>query len=180
VRAYRVVDEELAELSYEQLLVPLDGSQRAECVLPAARAVADYHNCRLLVAHVVPRPEVPRHAPLTEEETDLVERLTELNRRHGQEYLEDVEGRLSPGVETRLLVSDNAAAALHELVSEEDADMVLLSAHGYSGEAQWPYGSVALNFIAYGTTPLLIVQDISRAEIGTTPAEKAASEAKGH
>jgi hypothetical protein len=35
-----------------------------------------------------------------------------------------------------------------------------LSAHGYSGEARWPYGSITNRFITNGTTPLLIVQDL--------------------
>jgi hypothetical protein len=48
---------------------------------------------------------------------------------------------------------------LHDLVEREGADLVILSAHGYSGNTKWPYGSVVTNFIAYGTTPLLIVQD---------------------
>ena len=38
--------------------------------------------------------------------------------------------------------------------------MVALSAHGYSGNNQWPYGSVVNNFILYGKVPLLIVQDM--------------------
>ena len=38
--------------------------------------------------------------------------------------------------------------------------MLALSAHGYSGNDQWPYGSMVLNFILYGKVPLLIVQDL--------------------
>jgi hypothetical protein len=37
--------------------------------------------------------------------------------------------------------------------------MVALNAHGYSGNDQWPYGSMVNNFIQYGKVPLLIVQD---------------------
>ena len=38
--------------------------------------------------------------------------------------------------------------------------MVALSAHGYSGNDQWPYGSMVNNFILYSKVPLLIVQDL--------------------
>jgi hypothetical protein len=37
---------------------------------------------------------------------------------------------------------------------------LILSAHGYSGEAKWSYGSVTNRFITDGTMPLLIVQDL--------------------
>ncbi len=182
VRAYRQPEqsEELKALHYERLLAPLDGSRRAETVLPLARSIADYHDARLLLSHIVSKPEVPRRAPLTEREQELVEELTNRNREHGEAYLADLCEHLPTWAEPRLLVAEDPAAALHQIIQEEEIDMVLLSAHGYSGRAQWPYGSIALNFIAYGTTPLLIVQDLSKAEVGLTPAERAASEEKGH
>jgi nucleotide-binding universal stress UspA family protein len=65
-------------------------------------------------------------------------------------------------------------ATLHEIASDEDVDLVMLSAHGYSGESKWPYGSVVISFIAYGNTPLLIFQDISREQLKETDAEIAA------
>jgi len=172
VRAYRPVTEELSGLRYDRLLVP--------CILPLATNLARFHQCRLLLAHVVGQPEVPRRAPLTQEEAELIDQITERNRQKGERYLEELKSRLAGDVETRLMVSENPALTLHQLVEKEKADLVLLAAHGYSGEVQWPYGSVALNFIAYGTTPLLIMQDISEEEREPTPAEKAASESKGH
>jgi len=180
VRAYRQVTEELAELTYDRLLLPLDGSKRAECVLPWARSLADFHQSKVVLAHVVNQPEVPRHAPLTEQETDLVDQLTEVNRTKGERYLQELESRLSLEVKTRLLVSENPAEALHKLVGEEEIDLVLMAAHGYSGERTWPYGSIALNFIAYGSEPLLIIQDVPPEEAGMTEAERVAKEHAGH
>lgn len=180
VRAYHPCPDELTGLRYEKLLVPLDGSQRAECTLPWAKSLAEFQESKLVLAHVVNRPEVPRRAPLTEEERDLVDRLTELNREKGEAYLEDVKSRLGPIAEAHLLVSDNAAAALHQLHDDEEADLVVMAAHGYSGQARWPYGSIALNFIAYGSKPLLMIQDVPPEEAAMTEAEKAARERAGH
>jgi hypothetical protein len=39
---------------------------------------------------------------------------------------------------------------------------------------------MVLNFVAYGTTPLMIVQDLSPDEIERTQAEMAAREHKGY
>jgi nucleotide-binding universal stress UspA family protein len=180
VRAYQPAISDLTGLRYRRLLVPLDGSQRAECALPLASTLARFYDSQLLLAHVVSRPEVPRRAPLTQEEIELVDRLTELNRREAVKYLEDLRSRLLSDAQIRLLISEDAAAALHELVVQENVDLVLLSAHGYTGEAKWPYGSVALNFIAYGTTPLLIMQDLPKEELERTQAEISAREHKGH
>ena len=160
VRAYDAAKCEIIDLTYERVLLPLDGSRRAECVLPLAEGIAGYHPCRLLLAHVVNKPSVPRRAPLTDEEKALVEELTTLNRQAGQSYLDELKKRVGEAAEIHLLEGENTAAALHQLIQEQDVDLVILSAHGYSGEAQWPYGSVALNFIAYGAKPLLIMQDV--------------------
>jgi nucleotide-binding universal stress UspA family protein len=180
VRAYQPCAGDLRSLRYRRLLVPLDGSQRAECVLPLVTSLARFHGSQLLLAHLVRRPEIPRPVPLTQEELELVNQLTERNRLFASNYLEKISAQLPVGVETRLLVSDDIAATLHDLVEEEDVDVVVLGAHGYSGRTKWPYGSVALGFIIYGTTPLLIVQDLSQEEVETTLAEMAAAEHKGH
>jgi nucleotide-binding universal stress UspA family protein len=180
VRAYRPTTKGLTGLRYRWLMVPVNGSQRAECVLPLATQLAGFHQCRLMLAHVVNTPEMPRHVPLTAEEIELREQLIEVNRQEGVQYLETLKSRLPLDVETRLLLSEHPAEALHHLVEEDEVDLVLLSAHGYSGKPQWPYGNTTLNFIVYGTTPLLIMQDLPLEEVKVTKAEKAAVESKGH
>jgi len=180
VRAYRMTSTDLAHLRYRRLLVPLDCSQRAESVLPLVTTLARHHQSDILLAHVVCTPEMPHRAPPTPAEHALVVQIVEQSRRKAQKYLEQVQGPIRSTSQILLLSSHSVAAALHNLVQQEKVDLVILSAHGYSGENRWPYGSVALNFIAYGTTPLLIVQDLSRDELGGTQAQLAARERTGH
>src|SRR5690606_31309523 len=70
-----------------------------------------------------------------------------------------------------ILVSNDAALSLHELVEQRQVDLVILSAHGYSGKSRWPYGSITTSFIEYGTTPLLVVQDMQPQDLELTEAE---------
>jgi nucleotide-binding universal stress UspA family protein len=180
VRAYQIPSNDLMGQRYKRVLVPLDGSQRAECVLPLASQLACSHDAQLLLAHAVRKPEVPRHMPLAEAETELVDRMIKYNRLEAKKYLADLKDRLECNVELYLLESEDTAAALHDLVQREGVDLVALSAHGYTSTSRWPYGSMALNFIAYGTTPLLVMQDMSSEELGQTQAEMATKESKGH
>jgi nucleotide-binding universal stress UspA family protein len=180
VRAYMPIEHRTGRLRYRRLLVPLDGSQRAECVLPVAAALARGHDAELLLAHVVRRPEMPRRTSPTEEDIELADRLVERNREEVSAYLQDLRTQLPLDADSCLLVSDDVAVALHELADSQHADLVILSAHGYSGAPRWSYGSVATSFIGYGSTPLLIVQDLSRAEVQPSQAELAAKERKGH
>jgi nucleotide-binding universal stress UspA family protein len=176
VRAYLPIMPEPGKLKYRHLMVPVDGSQRAETILPVASSLASYYDAEILVTHVVRRPEMPRRTPPTPEDTTLSERLTERNLSEASKYLEDLKTRVPVKILTRLEISDKVNATLHEIVREEEVDLVMLSAHGYSGESMWPYGCVVTSFISYGNTPLLIFQDIPRDKLKTTDAEAAAKE----
>lgn len=147
---------------YGRVLVPLDGSKRAECVLPWVRLLAQHHGAEVILAHVVVEPELPRLMPASDEDLALARRLAERNREEATHYLEGVRARLGVRVEVRLLTGRKVATALHDLVSDEGVDLVVLSAHGYGGEARWPHGGVATSFIDHGRTPLLLVQDLAK------------------
>jgi nucleotide-binding universal stress UspA family protein len=180
VRAHTSSATDIAQMSYRRVLVSLDGSRRAECALPLAKKLANFHKSQLLLVHAVVKPEIPRHTLLSEEERQLVDRLTELNQTRAAEYLKRLRDQLSPEAETHVIVGGAPAAALQDVVVQENADLVVLSAHGYTGGTRWPYGSVALNFIAYGTTPLLIVQDLSPGELERALARLTTGQPKGH
>ncbi len=158
------------DLRYHRLLVPLDGSQRAGSVLTMAAALAEAYQSELLLVHVVSKPEMARYMPLSEEDTTLINRVIDRNQAEGSKYLEQTQAHLPANTQTRLLVSDNVAAALQSVSDQEQIDLLVLSAHGYSGEARWPYGSITNRFITNGTTPLLIVQDLRQESAEVTRA----------
>lgn len=147
---------------YRRVLVPLDGSQRAENVLPIVTQLAHYLQSQVNLVQVVQTPEMARQMPPAPEDIDLSARLVERNQKEAERYLEQVKSRSyldGLNVKTHLITSDNAAVVLHQLVEQEQIDLVVLSAHGYSGNHQWPYGNMVNNFILYGKVSLLIVQD---------------------
>jgi nucleotide-binding universal stress UspA family protein len=176
VRAYQPIPPELSGLHYRRLLIPLDGSQRAEYVLPQAATLARVHQAQIVLAYIVRRPEMPRRTPPTREDVELADQVVERNRTEAVEYLEQCKSRLPGDVQTRVLVSEHVFSTLHELVDQEKIGLVFLSAHGYSGQTRWLYGSLVISFIVYGATPLLIVQDVPADRIQPTEAEVAAKE----
>jgi nucleotide-binding universal stress UspA family protein len=178
VRAYQTGDEEVRKVKYNRILVPLDGSQRAEALLPKACKLAQFHQATLLLAHVVTQPEMMQRTPLSAEEIQLVEELISRNEQKARDYFHELQSRLPIEAETHLIHGEDVTAALHDLVKKAEVDLVVLNAHGGSGEANRPYGSIVTNFIDYGATPLLIFQDLSPAEIEPTEAEVALREAQ--
>jgi len=157
---------------YQNILVPLDGSQRAENVLPIITQLANFHKSKIHLVQVIQTPEMARQMPPVREDIELSSRIVERNREEAERYLEQLKSRSyleGITVQTHLIASDNAAVALHQLVEQEQIDLVALSAHGYSGNHQWPYGSMVNNFILYGKVSLLIVQDLPVKQEPTSP-----------
>lgn len=179
VRAYKVNNTEAVEpADYKRILVPVDGSKRAEIVLPMVRKLAETYEAEIVLAHVVARPTLLRRQQTTAEDEALVEELVERNQAEARKYLEQLQSRLSPQVGTRVLVGESAAVALHHLVETENIDLVVLSAHGQTGDHRL-YGGVVTHFINYGATPLLIIQDLPQDKIQPTEAEKAVQSHRG-
>jgi nucleotide-binding universal stress UspA family protein len=157
---------------YKHILVPLDGSQRAENVLPIITQLAIFHKSQIHLVQVVQTPEMARQMPPAREDIELSNRVIERNREEAERYLEQLKSRSyleRITIQTHLVAGDNAAVALHQLIEQEPIDLVALSAHGYSGNHQWPYGSMVNNFIMYSKVSLLIIQDLPTKQEPASP-----------
>jgi nucleotide-binding universal stress UspA family protein len=138
---------------YQRILVPLDGSTRAECVLPVATALAE-HTTALCLVHVVARPELFQRMPLTTEEQTLLDQIVQRNQQQATRYLEQLQARLAPTPRTHILAHDNAATMLHHFVAQEQIDLVVLCATAFLAR---PNGRLA----AWPTTLLTMVRPLS-------------------
>lgn len=179
VPAHRFADGK-ADVTFNRMLVPLDCSPRAECILPAATELARMNGAELILAHVVIEPEMPRRLSTTSEDRDLCDKLVERNRDEAQHYLDEVRGRLLAGanrVDTRLVTSPRPAHALRELAHAEKADLVLLCAHGNTGDTRRRFGEVPADFLRECEQPVLIIQDLSLPRAGS---RELAAERPGH
>ena len=167
IRAHQMNGADLNSFAYRRILVPLDGSKRAEHVLPLASRLAQQSAAELILAHVVARPQLLQSDPPTPRDEELITQLVSASQEQAEAYLQKWQNHLSPRPEIRLLTATDVPAALQELAEQSHADLVLMSAHGQSGGKR-PYGSIVTNFMIYGLTPVLIVQDLSPAEIQQT------------
>lgn len=151
-----------SEIRYRRIMAPLDCSQRAHWALLQAMPLAQAQSSELLLVHVVSPPTFARRTPPLPHEIALARQLAEEDRRLAERYLADTRRSLGAGglsVRTLLLESSQVVQTLDRAAREEDVDLVVVSAHGISGLAPWPYGSVADRLIHYGGKPLLVLQD---------------------
>lgn len=174
VRSYKSPEGAASELHYRRIVVPLDGSRRAECALPPAVAVAQADQAELLLLSVIHPPELPDAVPLTGELKELTGRLLAETHEVYQTYLQDLAERIPVTVHRHVVEEESVIDALQDLCLEHGADLVVLCAHGHASRGTHPYGAVARYAIQDGTLPLLIMQDIPRTQSLPTEAERAA------
>ena len=156
---------EASAVCYRRIMVPLDGSSRAESVLPIASRLATVHKAELLIAHVIPAPELTRVGPLTAQDLELEQCVIARNERVARGYLDQIRARMSEaGIAARTVISrsGDARTRLARLVRREGVDLIVLSAYGRRGPRDIPCGSVAAHLLTHVAAPLLIVRERPR------------------
>lgn len=142
---------------FHRILVPLDGSTRAERALLVAARLARAMNGALILVRVVQpalQPTISLVPPLEVESTLLSVELEQATA-----YLAEITNRHEmAGVqhESVLLVGYPAEVIL-ETVQTREADSVILTSHGRTGLLRWVLGSVAQRVIYQATVPVLLL-----------------------
>ena len=183
VRAYAPSAVGATKVRYKRLFVGMDCSPRSEFVLPFAINLAKFYKSQLILETVIEKPRMINRMPISQEIAELSNQFVEINQQAASHYYKQLLAQFSAKdlkIKTHISIGENAIAVLHDMAEEANADLVLLAAHGETGERRWPYGSVTTSFIAYGNTSLLIMQDLPESEIHPTRAEQAVRESKGH
>jgi nucleotide-binding universal stress UspA family protein len=183
VRAYLPPSAGMTKIRYKRLFIGMDCSPRSEFVLPYAIGLAQHHRSQVILESVIERPQAINRFPLSDEDTNLINKFVERNYEAATRYLKQLVTQFSMKdlkLKAHVSTGDSAITVLHDMAEESNADLVMLVAHGYTGERRWPYGSVTTSFIAYGNSSLMIMQDLPKTEIHPTRAEMAVREGKGH
>jgi nucleotide-binding universal stress UspA family protein len=204
VRAYNQPEFDGTGCMYHHILLPIDSSRRAECSLSAGIALAGKnapeqvtakggdvsahqtptndasHQTKLILAAVIKPPEIPIPEPYPVEIERLSENLMQVSRQAVSTYLEEMKERLPVESEICVVESNSVSSAIQKLANhEKEIDLVVLCAHGHTGEPAWPYGSVTRNYIEHGIKTVLIIQDIHRSQVRPTAAEVASENSGG-
>ena len=135
------------------VLIPLDGSELAEKVLPAAAELARLLGVRCILFRVV---EARPHTPVA---ADVPELPLEPHMGEARSYLRGIAERLhepAPGADVRVVVAPHAAGAILEAAQSEPGTLIALATHGRGGFRRMLMGSVADKLIRGAVGPVLV------------------------
>jgi nucleotide-binding universal stress UspA family protein len=143
---------------YQTILVPLDGSRRAERILPHVEALTQKFGAKLVLLQVV-EPLVVGMSPYnmgTVFITGEIERRT----REAKEYLDALQGTLrKTNIEARTQVEYGpVVATILDVADQHNVDLIALASHGRTGLARVFYGSVAAGILNRADRPLLVIR----------------------
>jgi nucleotide-binding universal stress UspA family protein len=146
-------------------MVPLDGSHHAESVLPMAMRIAEAHGAELVIAHVVPTPELFRIGPPDADDLELEETLIQRNEQVASRYLAGIRAHIQNSryrTRTYLSRKGDPRDELLRIIYDESIDLVVLSAHGASGATDRALGTVAAHVVAHTRVPLILTRERTR------------------
>jgi nucleotide-binding universal stress UspA family protein len=139
---------------FRHILVPLDGSPLAECVLPHVVALADLHDASVALLRIL-EVEQERRTALFSDPLDL-----HLAAEVANAYLAEVAQRLSRAgvfVETTRL-SGSPAEQIVTFARQSDVDLIVMSSHGRSGLSAWHVSSVTQKVASRASRSVMIVR----------------------
>jgi nucleotide-binding universal stress UspA family protein len=146
---------------YKKIMVPLDGSELAECVLPHVESlvkagqvgevvfvrIIEPFNFRLLSGEGIPNPE------------DMA-RFDAEARAAGEKYVQTVADRAkSNGTPVRgEVLIGKPSVKLAEYANSGGFDLMMIATHGRSGVSRWVWGSVADRLLRAVCIPVMMVR----------------------
>lgn len=143
---------------YKKILVPLDGSKRAETILPHVENLAQCYQAKVIFLQVVEAPRrVMRYDAfyevLTQEE---LEHWTQ----EAKTYLTNLQKDFrKKDIDTQTYVSHgHAVDNIIQTAEQEKVDLIAMSSHGRTGLGRVFYGSVAAGVLHRVDRPLLLIR----------------------
>ena len=151
---------------YKKIMVPLDGSDLAECVLPHLGYFVENSLAQniILIRVVEPIPTKFRGSYVTgDTHSEMIETnaktVEDSRKADALEYLQAVMRKIKTGnvnVQTEVIIG-RVADCLIDYAEENQVDLILIATHGRSGISRWVRGSIADRILTGSRVPVFMV-----------------------
>lgn len=154
------------QVSYDRILVPLDGSELAEQVLPYVRALVHRHQTHVFLVSVLTTGLGDRTVALLTSYPPGIQLATTALEQAEVElrtYLRGVAAALRrDGAAVHVAIQRGSPAEeILAYASEVGVDVVAMTTHGFSGLSRWVYGNVAGRVLEGARCPVLLVRPVA-------------------
>jgi nucleotide-binding universal stress UspA family protein len=143
---------------YHKILAPLDGSKRAEAILPHLEEFAHRYHARVVFLQVIESSPIAAGI----EAARLVKETIQVWEKEAAVYLDSLKGEFrEKEIEASTAVAHGPIVeAIITAAERENADLIAIASHGRTGLSRVFYGSVAAGILHRADRPLLLIRSI--------------------
>lgn len=144
---------------YEIILVPLDGSKRAEAILPHVEELARRFGAKVIFLQIFEDAMVLGYDEVVD--TAAYQKGRDQRRKEAESYLAGLEGVFNEKkIRTQKIVSSygSVAQSILDTAERESADLIAMASHGRGSLSRVFYGSVAAGVLHRIDRPLPIIR----------------------
>src|SRR5215467_14874438 len=144
-------------IMYKRILLPLDGSARAEQAVRVAARVARALGGSVILLRVATAPiDTGKYSS-----TWYVEETVDADLADASSYLEKIAGSDElAGINTEVKAFTGAVApTILSAAQSFHANLIVMCSHGYTGFKRWALGSVADKITHHSSIPALVLRD---------------------
>ncbi|MBU0665609.1 MAG: universal stress protein [Proteobacteria bacterium] len=144
---------------YNTILVPLDGSKRAEAILNHVEEMAKKLGARIILLTCIEQKLVysgdVEISAIVQSDEDMVQQTNT-----AKSYLKEVQTKLEQqGLKvSTTIIQGPPVEAILTVAAQKNADLIAIASHGRSGLGRVFYGSVAAGILQRADRPLLIIR----------------------
>lgn len=143
---------------FQRILVPLDGSQRAEYAVPIAARIARSFGGSIILLYVAAPPISPGKFSTLE---TYPKKITDEELAEASSYLQTLaQSDILHGIPTEVQTLVGAtASSIIAAAQAFNASLITLCSHGHTGFKRWMLGSVAEKVIRHAPLPVLVLRE---------------------
>ena len=149
---------------YSKIMVPLDGSELAECVLPHLKSFIRGFKVRDVILLRVVEPEKVVFDLGRADFQKVASDINERNKYLSRGYLDEISERLKAEGTTvhSEVLEGRVTESLIDYADKNDIDLIIIATHGRSGATRWIMGSVADKLLRSAKVPVFMVRASGR------------------
>ena len=143
---------------YQSILVPVDGSKRAESILPHVDQLAEGNDAKVVFLKVEEEPILLERDEVIDAAGYWKKYDTKIE--NANVYLNTLKARMEKkGINAAAhVVTGPVVRAILKASDEMAIDLIALATHGFSGLARVSYGSVAAGVLQAADIPILLIR----------------------
>jgi nucleotide-binding universal stress UspA family protein len=144
---------------YKKILVPLDGSKRAEAVLPHVKELVCDNETQIILIQVI-EPQFVFSDPHGFNYYSIEEVSRETQQEEVETYLARVAKKFrAKNISVKTIIEFGSIAhSILKVAKREEVDLIAMSSHGRTGLGHVFYGSVAASVLHLVDRPLLLIR----------------------